>query len=95
MAYWEETGGNNGPVTVGFDNVDLSWSASSYPSDRPTIRNTVSFQPAEITSWLSFWATTTTSGGAEVFYQLSDDDGSTWQYWNGVTWATNVTGGFC
>ncbi|MBU1922371.1 prepilin-type N-terminal cleavage/methylation domain-containing protein [Patescibacteria group bacterium] len=27
------------------------------------------------------------SGSAEVYYQLSNDNGSTWQYWDGASWS--------
>ncbi len=83
------TGGNKGPFTVGFDNSLLFWSGSGtgYPSDSPTIYPTTSFTDSNITSWDSFTETATKNGG-EIYYQLSDNDGSTWQYWNGSAWTT-------
>lgn len=82
-------GGNRGPFTVGFDNSLLTWSGSgtTYPSDSPTIYPTTSFTDSNITSWDSFTETATKNGG-EIYYQLSDNDGSTWQYWNGSAWTT-------
>ncbi len=84
-------GGNKGPFTIGFDNSLLSWSANgiSYPSDSPTIYPTASFSDTNITSWNSFVETATKNGG-EIYYQLSDNDGSTWQYWNGLIWTPAV-----
>ena len=38
-----------------------------------------------ILNWDSFQATEAANGGA-ITYQLSDDDGETWKYWNGSNW---------
>ncbi len=92
IAYWVETpaGAGEGPFTVGFDNVDLTWSSSIYPSDSPTIYNTSPFNPSSISSWTSFIETADKNSG-EVYYQLSDDNGASWQYWNGATWTSIST----
>lgn len=90
MAVWVETGGTNvGPYTIGYDNVSLNWSATpapSYATDRPTIRPNTSLTPVHVTSWDSFSETATKNGG-EIYYQLSDDNGTTWYYWNNTAWA--------
>ena len=82
---------NRGPYTVGYDNVLLSWSGASgsYPTDNPTINRNVSFTAPSITSWESFGETSETNGGS-IRYQLSDDDGTTWKYFNGSSWVTVV-----
>jgi len=86
-------GGGGGPGTniVGYDNVSLHWEGvgggSSYPTDEPTIEPNSSFSPSSVDTWTSF-AETATKNGGEIYYQLSDDDGSTWQYWNGSGWAS-------
>ncbi|MDE2001437.1 MAG: hypothetical protein KGI60_02635 [Patescibacteria group bacterium] len=84
-------GGNIGPYTVGFDNAQLQWikSTTTYPTDSPTINPTTSFADPNITGWVSFTETATKNGG-EIYYQLSDNDGSTWQFWNGTAWTTAV-----
>jgi type II secretory pathway pseudopilin PulG len=76
-------------VTGGYDNVQLSWSKSTsgYPTDRPSISNVSSYEPTSIAQWSSFTATENKNGG-EIYYQLSDDDGVTWYYWSGTSWAT-------
>jgi type II secretory pathway pseudopilin PulG len=86
--YIDTTSGNKGPFTFGYDNVLLNWSgtSSSYASDSPTIVPTTSFQPAGLTAWTSFSSTEVPNGGS-VRYQLSDDDGATWKYYNGG-WVT-------
>ncbi len=87
IAFWVETPNNQnaGPFTVGFDNVNLEWQSASYPSGGPTIRNNNSFEPSLISSWSGFYETAFKADG-EIYYQLSDDDGASWQYWNGTGW---------
>ena len=88
IAYWVETptGGSVGPFTVGFDNINLVWNASGYPTDSPAIYNSSSFTPAAVATWAGFVETSTKNGG-EIYYQLSNDDGVTWQYWTGSAWS--------
>ncbi len=92
VAAWANYVGNGtvGDQIAGFDNVVASWSGAStpaYATDDPTIYPTSSLSPGTVSSWNSFTETATKNGG-EVYYQLSDDDGSTWQYWNGSAWAS-------
>lgn len=88
IAYWVETPvGGGGPFTVGFDNVDLSWQSSGYPTDKPTIYNLSSFTPAAVEQWTGFVEIATKNSG-EIYYQLSNDDGATWLYWDGDSWET-------
>jgi Tfp pilus assembly protein PilV len=89
MAVWIDMpgSGSTGPYNVGFDNVDLSWLTSTYPTDEPSIYPTSSFTATGLSSWGSFTETATKNGG-EVYYQLSNDDGSTWKYWNGSIWTS-------
>ncbi len=58
-----------------------------YPSDNPTIEPSVSFQVEHIGQWALFEQTATTDVKAQINYQLSDDNGATWYYWNGANWA--------
>ena len=84
--------GTDCTATAGFDNAIVNWSGSatpSYATDDPTIVPTASLSPGSVTSWNSFTETATKNGG-EIYYQLSDDDGATYQYWNGSTWASVV-----
>lgn len=81
---------NIGPFNVGFDNVTLTWSGisgSSYPSDSPSIHQLNSLNAPSVTSWNNFNETANKNGG-DIFYQLSDDNGSSWQYFNGSSWIT-------
>jgi len=77
-----------GQYAIGFDNVQLNWSKTvggGYPTDQPNIYRVVSFSAPSITSWTSFTQTAVLNGGS-IMYQLSDNDGSTWRYFNGATW---------
>jgi Tfp pilus assembly protein PilV len=85
-------GGNPGTKTAGYDNVTLFWehtAPAAYPIDKPSIYPNTSASVPGITSWASFSETAVKNGG-EIYYQLSNDNGSTWQFWNGSAWATAV-----
>lgn len=81
------TGNTSSEYTVGFDNVSVNWSKTSYsyPADRPAIEPINSLETPRAGSWDSFSETATKNGG-EIYYQLSDDDGTSWKYWNGLSW---------
>jgi hypothetical protein len=85
--------GTPGTNTAGFDNVDLDWeftAPAAYPTDAPNIYPTASASVPGITSWASFSETTNKNGG-EIYYQISHDNGSTWQYWNGSAWTVTAS----
>ena len=84
--------GTNSPtgVQVGFDNVQASWSSAgtpTYDTSRPAIYPNASLTMDKTVSWNGFTETATKNGG-EIYYQLSDDNGAIWQYWNGSAWVT-------
>ena len=92
IAVWLDTKGgkNTGPITAGYDNASVSWekaAGSAYPTDRPTIYPSNSLVVSGLSGWSSF-AEIATKNSGEIYYQLSNNDGSTWQYWNGSAWAT-------
>jgi type II secretory pathway pseudopilin PulG len=64
-----------------------------YPTNNPTIFPASSHVPASLTKWNSFTETATKDGG-EIYYQLSDDNGATWQYWNGSMWEVAGVGNY-
>ncbi|MEK7660194.1 MAG: hypothetical protein AAB343_03265 [Patescibacteria group bacterium] len=83
-------GAVNGQSVARFDNAQLDWSSpggSGYPTTNPTIAPVTSLNVGMVDAWTSFSATEIVNGGA-VYYQLSDDGGATWQYWNGGAWTT-------
>lgn len=64
--------------------------AMVYPADNPLITPVSGVSMTGVSQITAFTETATKNGG-EIFYQLSTDDGATWQYWNGSAW-TPVTG---
>jgi hypothetical protein len=81
-----------GPFNVGFDNVQLVWSGKSqvYVTDEPRIQPAISFTDSNVTFWDSFIETAVKNGG-EILYQLSDNDGTTWRYWDGAAWTVTAS----
>ncbi|MCK5591232.1 MAG: hypothetical protein KAI72_04680, partial [Candidatus Pacebacteria bacterium] len=61
-----------------------------YPSDNPTINPTVTYAGSNIDSWSTFTETAAKNGG-EIYYQLSDNGGTTWKYWDGASWSNAST----
>jgi len=96
VATWAESGGGwfgGGYGEVGFDNVNLTWektTGGTYPTDEPDIYLVNSYAGGGILSWDSFSETATKNGG-EIYYQLSDDNGLTWKYWDSSDWAAAGT----
>ncbi|MFC1595127.1 hypothetical protein ACFL3E_01720 [Patescibacteria group bacterium] len=87
IAVWLDTKNKDtGPITVGYDNAKVHWDEYSYSIDSPNIYPLSSFATSSVENWSTFSETATKNGGA-IYYQLSNDDGSTWQYWNGASWA--------
>ncbi len=79
----------------GFDNVSVNWSKVThvYDATKPTVTPSSSLSMGKAVSWNSFTASSTKNGG-EIYYQLSGDDGATWKYWNGSTWATGTASNY-
>ncbi|MFA6099214.1 MAG: prepilin-type N-terminal cleavage/methylation domain-containing protein [Patescibacteria group bacterium] len=89
LAAWAVAGSANaGIFDIGFDNASVYWekAGTSYPTDGPSINPSSSFRPAVIVSWSGFQETAVKNGG-EIYYQLSDNNGTSWSYWNGTAWA--------
>lgn len=91
VAAYSITPGTTGTYTTvaGFDNVVVNWSKTlhSYDATSPTVTPTTSLSLSKAISWNGFTETATKNGG-EISYQLSDDNGATWQYWTGSAWGT-------
>lgn len=99
-------GGNFGPIDAGegqgffnglLDEVRISDTARSsfttlpYSNAAQTI-TTANVFPNGIATWDTLADSETTNGGT-ISYRISDDNGSTWQYWTGSVWgiSTNLT----
>jgi len=63
-----------------------SWSSGIYPTSTPAITPAGSFSAPGVETWDGFSESATKNGG-EIYYQLSSDNGSTWQYWDGASWS--------
>lgn len=70
-----------------------SFIGQRYATDLPTITPNNSFSPVAVSSWKNFTESATKNGG-EVYYQISNDDGSTWNYWNGTAWVIAGAGNY-
>lgn len=95
LAFWIDYGGSgrDGQFTLGYDNAEVNWEGeeNSYPTTIPTVENSTAWEPEFISMINSFAETATKDAGAEIYYQLSTDDGVTWQYWDGAAWSTAGT----
>ncbi|MFA6254730.1 MAG: hypothetical protein WC675_01700 [Patescibacteria group bacterium] len=71
------------------DQTGCSWedSGSGYPTDKPDIYIAESLSVANLTAWDSFTETAVKNGG-EIYYQLSDNNGGNWKYFDGSGWST-------
>ncbi len=95
LAAWLTTpdGITSGPYQIGFDNIQLSWSAmgsASLPTTRPTIQGSGFTADGGVGFWTTFTQVAQLNGG-QIYYQLTGDEGVTWKYWNGSAWITAGT----
>jgi len=58
-----------------------------YYSDKPTIKPTTSWTISGLSQFTAFVETLGGGNQGNLAYQLSDDGGVNWRYWNGSTWA--------
>lgn len=68
--------------------LELGAGTGGYSTVGPSVRPNTAYTPTNIDAWTVFTETATKGGTGQIYYQLSDDGGSTWQYWNGSAWAT-------
>ncbi len=60
-----------------------------YSTARPTVSPTSSYDSTRVDNWASFTETATKNGG-EIYYQLSNDSGTNWRYWDGAAWSVTT-----
>ncbi len=58
----------------------------TYPIDKPTIRPSSSWQSFGLTELTAFLQMLGPGNQGSIRYQLSEDNGTTWLYWNGIAW---------
>ncbi len=61
-----------------------------YPSDKPTIKPTTSWTISGLSQFTAFVESLGGGNQGSIGYQLSDDDGVNWRYWNGSSWAVTA-----
>lgn len=66
--------------------------AISYSTTTPALIPISSYVVPGVAQWESFTEVATKNSG-EIYYQLSDDDGASWKYWDGGIWADAVNTG--
>lgn len=75
-----------GKLIVGTTGYGVTFIGLRYSENSPTIVPNSAYNPSPFANWLTFSESATKNGG-EIYYQLSNDDGSTWYFWNGTAWA--------
>lgn len=65
-----------------------SFVRTQYASSAQTLDVATAQSRAGVLAWSGFDATETANGGT-VTYQLSDDNGATWKYWDGDSWESS------
>jgi hypothetical protein len=76
---------NTARWTASFTPPNGAYGLATYAVDTPTLLPNTAHTALGIDTWSGFSETATKNGG-EVYYQLSDNGGSTWNYWNGSAW---------
>jgi len=90
LATWVETpAAQTGRFDISFDNASAYWEKASqtYNISGPTIQPIASHVDANLLQWTGFVETAQKDLGGEIYYQLSNNNGTTWQWWNGSAWA--------
>ena len=67
-----------------------SFTTSPYTSSVVTVELTDAIRKNGVWNWDSLMATENPAGGT-IAYRLSDDDGVSWKYWDGSSWANSAS----
>jgi hypothetical protein len=79
-------------ASAGDDGVEILDISGRYSTDSPYV--TISTPQTFVTTIDSFTETPAVDNEGTVSYQVSPDNGTTWNYWNGTAWTTTTqTGG--
>lgn len=88
------TGIGQGHINGQIDEVRISNVARSNFTSKPysttpqAVRLNESIRKSGVESWDGLTSSETANGGA-ITYRLSDDDGTTWKYWDGSAWTVS------
>jgi len=67
-----------------------SFTIKPYPSTPQAVTLTSAIRKSGVWHWDTFASSETANGGT-LTYRLSDDEGSSWKYWNGSTWVLSAS----
>lgn len=81
----------DGPNNDGYVTTLEMATTGQYPDEGPNIYPVDSYQPQVVDQWTKIEEVAFKDGG-EIYYQISDNNGATWQYWNGLNWVVATTG---
>ncbi len=70
------------------DTARSSFTTKPYTMTSQTITPSSSVRTSGVWHWDGFTTNESTNGGT-IIYRLSDDNGTTWKYWNGTAWVTS------
>lgn len=62
-----------------------------YSTDKPTIKPSTSWDIIGLNQFSGFTESLGGGNQGDIAYQLSDDDGVSWKYWNGSAWVVATT----
>jgi hypothetical protein len=65
-----------------------SFTTSPYTNSAQTIQPTSAVDDSDVGAWSGFVAEETLNGGT-ITYRLSDDNGTSWKYWNSSAWVAS------
>jgi len=82
-----------GEVLMAVSQLDLFFTTQNFPIDNPIITPVVGLDAsgfeAGVDTWDAIAFTETKPGSDDVRYIISDDDGTTFLFWNGSVWAAS------
>ena len=91
-----ETGWRQGYFNGSLDEIRISniertsFTTLPFPATPQAVTLTEPVRTSGVSGWDNMLSSDSTNGGT-VTYRLSDDDGSTWKYWDGSTWTASAS----
>lgn len=71
-------------------NLGIGTEKEKYYSDNPNIQPSTSWEIPTVSTWFGFNEILGEDNEGNIGYNISDDEGITWYYWNGINW---ISGG--
>jgi len=76
-------------------NTGIGKELTKYPNDKPVIQSSQFSAPASMTAWESFSEVMGGGNTGNTCYTFSTDNGTTWRYWDGASWAVGGSSTNC